>query len=369
MPLRTSIAVLAVALVVSACGDNRRGGPDALVVEPRALELPNGTAAALVARYDTDDGAVAAGEEVEWTSSDDAIATVEADGAGGVQVVARAEGPVWISARSGYLESTSAVFVTPGIAVGLLLEPGHLDLTAGACGNVVAHARMSDGRTAPVPATSLQWTHGPFTTTAIDGTICGTTQGDDLVIARYRDVEASATVAVGQALPVELFAFVDSALTLGQTAQAVAWLTRADSTSEDVTGLVAWSADDPSIVTVDATGLVTAVGLGTGSIRARLADLEGQAITAVQLPPVQRVEVAPVNPTLADGATQQLTATAVFQGGLRLDVTGEALWVAGSPTIATVSPLGLVTAVAPGQGVVTARYSFRTGGTLVTVTP
>jgi hypothetical protein len=61
----------------------------------------------------------------------------------------------------------------------------------------------------------------------------------------------------------------------------------------------------------------------------------------------------------APGATLQLRVSAVFDDGSRSDVTSEAAWSVDDPGIATVSPLGLVSAVGPGTVTVTATYRER----------
>jgi uncharacterized protein YjdB len=55
------------------------------------------------------------------------------------------------------------------------------------------------------------------------------------------------------------------------------------------------------------------------------------------------VELAPATPVVGPGGTVQLAAVARYSDGRTFDVTREAIWVAGTPAVATVSATGLVT--------------------------
>ncbi len=61
----------------------------------------------------------------------------------------------------------------------------------------------------------------------------------------------------------------------GQTTQLKAMSTMSDGTNQDVTGSVAWSSDATGVVTVNNSGLVTAVANGSTTVRAKLNGLEG----------------------------------------------------------------------------------------------
>jgi len=73
--------------------------------------------------------------------------------------------------------------------------------------------------------------------------------------------------------------------------------------------------------------------------------------------------------TLAPGETRQLQATAAQSNGTTLDVTSLASWLTAPAGIATVSPSGLLTAVAEGAVDVTARYGTASGTLRAEVRP
>jgi hypothetical protein len=76
--------------------------------------------------------------------------------------------------------------------------------------------------------------------------------------------------------------------------------------------------------------------------------------------PVASVTVTPATATLQVGQTQQLTAITLSPGGTAL--TGRAVtWSSSDVSIATVSTIGLVTAVAAGNATISATSEGRTG--------
>jgi len=73
--------------------------------------------------------------------------------------------------------------------------------------------------------------------------------------------------------------------------------------------------------------------------------------------------------TLAPGETRQLSAIAAQSNGTTLDVTALATWQTAPASVATVSPSGLMTAIAEGTVDVTARYGTASGTLRADVRP
>lgn len=71
--------------------------------------------------------------------------------------------------------------------------------------------------------------------------------------------------------------------------------------------------------------------------------------------------------TLAPGETRQLFATATQSNGSTVDVTNLATWQSSSPSIATVSPAGVLSAAAEGEIDVTATYQGAKGSLHATI--
>lgn len=130
---------------------------------------------------------------------------------------------------------------------------------------------------------------------------------------------------------------------------------------------ITWASNNTAVATVSTTGVVTAVAPGTASITATSEGRSGSAQVTVQAP-VATVAVAPATLTLLPGATGTLTATPQDAGGAPL--SGRSItWASSNTAVATVSTTGVVTAVAPGQVLITATSEGKTGSATATVLP
>jgi|GEM_PF-1859615 len=154
---------------------------------------------------------------------------------------------------------------------------------------------------------------------------------------------------------------------VGQTATASA--TGTDQNGASIaTGTMTWSTGSSAVATVNASGLVTGVAPGTTPVIGTAGGKQGQQTITVTQVPVASVAVSPLTASLAIGATQQLTATAKDAGGNVL--AGRVItWSGSALDVATVSPSGLVTAVAVGSGTITATSETKSGVAAITVNP
>jgi hypothetical protein len=154
--------------------------------------------------------------------------------------------------------------------------------------------------------------------------------------------------------------------------------TRATATLRDgggnvLTGrTVAWSSSTPSVATVTAAGVISALVAGTTTITGWSEGQTGQANLTVTVNPVQTVTVTLANANLSQGSTTQATATIRDAGGNALSgrvVTwsSAALGVATVTAVGTVGAVGAVTAVGPGAVLITATCEGKSGQAIVNV--
>ncbi len=132
---------------------------------------------------------------------------------------------------------------------------------------------------------------------------------------------------------------LDSPATIpvGFQLQLLARLT--DAQGHELTGIaVVWSSSAPTIASVSAAGLVSAVAPGTATIRATVDSVVGQGDVVVEtgLPSVGSVQVFPESTRIAVGTTLGVWAVIRDTAGydLRLPVT----WTSSNEAVATVSP-------------------------------
>lgn len=109
-----------------------------------------------------------------------------------------------------------------------------------------------------------------------------------------------------------------------------------------------WHSDDETVVTVDKTGLVTAVGEGTTKVYRNVPEgvvwvqitVSGYAVTSLQLDAA---------PTMTVGKTQTIQVTVLPE-----QAKPSLLWSSDHPEILTVDDTGMVTAVSTGKATITA---------------
>ena len=140
------------------------------------------------------------------------------------------------------------------------------------------------------------------------------------------------------------FTEIGASLQLSATVQP---LTAADKTLQ-------WSSSDEKVATVDQSGKVTAAGDGTCTITATSTDgtnISAEcAITVDSKIYVTGVTVEPATMTLFTGETGELKATIEPADATVPDI----IWSSSDDKVATVDGSGKVTAVAPGEAVITA---------------
>ena len=138
-------------------------------------------------------------------------------------------------------------------------------------------------------------------------------------------------------------------LLVGATTQLAATVAPSNATNKNVS----WSSSDETVATVDATGLVTAVGEGTATITVTTVDGGYAADCAVTVTstavPATGVSLDLTTLALKVDGTQQLTATISPAGATNPNLT----WISSDPAVATVDASGLVTAVGAGTATIT----------------
>lgn len=128
---------------------------------------------------------------------------------------------------------------------------------------------------------------------------------------------------------------------------------------------VAWSSTDSAVAAVSADGVVTGRGDGTAEITATIEGRTGRLLVFVTA--VGSLLVTPGAAVLQVGQTQQYTVHVYDVAGVEL--TGRSVvWSTPSPDIVSISPAGLLTALAHGYGQVDAAVDGISSSVALTVT-
>ena len=137
-------------------------------------------------------------------------------------------------------------------------------------------------------------------------------------------------------------------LKAGETAQLTATVEPSDASDKSLE----WTSSDAKVATVDASGKVTAVGVGSATITVKTKDGGKTATCAVTVAPVavEGVTVDPAKSEVVEGNTVQLKATVS-----PADAAQEVEWTSSDSDIATVDKNGLVTTIKPGTVYIVVR--------------
>ena len=182
-----------------------------------------------------------------------------------------------------------------------------------------------------------------------------------LAVGQTQQLSAMLGDAAGNMLPRRK---ATPSLEVGSTKQSVAVI----GDSKGRTGrIVTWSSSQPTQVSVDADGLVTALAVGTATITATCEKRSAKVKVIVIEPPAAQLAVVPVRATLSVGETLQLTATMQDNNG-NIPM-GPITWNSVQPSRATVNESGLLKATAAGITTITATGGDQTGAAVVTITP
>jgi hypothetical protein len=143
----------------------------------------------------------------------------------------------------------------------------------------------------------------------------------------------------------------------GVNQQYTATATYGDNTTGDVTSQVTWSSTLTTVATINSAGLLTAVSLGTATIKAQSGSVIASTSVSVSQKQITSITISPLTQTLSlslGPTTVQFIATATYQDGSTADVTTISTWTAVPSSVASISSTGLATAVAVGTANITA---------------
>jgi uncharacterized protein YjdB len=259
-----------------------------------------------------------------------------------------------------------------GTVAQLLVYPKSMTVRTGQTADFMAVALTSAGDTA---AAAVTWsaTIGSITDTSTKGGRhygkykAGPDTGRVKVIARGQGSNLADTATVAVTLPPVASVSVSpsSASVLpAQTVQLTA--TTLDSTGAALNGrTVTWSSSSTGVATVNGSGLVTGVAVGSTTVTAASEGRSASSSVTVTTVPVASVTVTPASGSLYVGQTVQLTATPKDSAGNPL--TGRVIaWSSDNTTVATVSTSGLVTGKGAGSATITAATGGKSGTSTIT---
>ena len=261
------------------------------------------------------------GKSVQWTSSNDSVATVSADGlvrgidAGTVTITATLPGGIVAEAT-----------VEVGVCTSVSLTPNSFTLRRGSTQELSVNKDCRN----PVSWSSSN----PSVASVVDGVITGVAPGNAVITATLIDGVTS-TSSVNVCAPSVQLNQSSVSVTQGATTTVTATKSCTDSN-------VTWTSSNPSVATVN-NGVITGVAAGSAVITAAVDD--ASTTVNVEVPTCSYLHLSDTSLSVQKGKTKTIT--------VEKDCTNPVTWTSSNPSVVTVEN-GVLTGVTDGNAVVTA---------------
>ena len=232
-----------------------------------------------------------------------------------------------------------------------------------------ATALFSDGSKSDVTGTALWLSARPKVASAnAGGMIISKTVGATSISAVYESVRASSPLTVG---PPQLASIAVTPQTPSLNPKHSVQLTATgiftDRTTQDLSSMVTWASTPTSVLTISATGLVSANSPGAATVTASQGSITGSDALAVALPTLLSITLSPQSIVLTPAHSTQLKAVGTYSDASTQDLSGMVTWGASPSGIVAVSSSGLATGKAPGGAAITAVLNAVSGTDTVAV--
>jgi uncharacterized protein YjdB len=248
--------------------------------------------------------ASACDQVVNWTSSDEAIATVDASGL----VTAVSAGSVQITATTRDGGKTALCFVTVVIPVtGIAVSPASSTISVSAVEELTATILPANATNKAVVWTS---SNEAVATVDANGLVTAVSVGSAEIIATTLDGGKTAVCSVTVVIPVTsvVVSPVSAIVSVGGVEQLTATISPANATNK----AVAWTSSNEAIAMVDANGLITGLSPGTATITVVTEDGSKTANAAITV-------MTPFNVALRKATSVSSVHNTVFTGPKAVD--------------------------------------------------
>lgn len=333
-------------------------------VAPATLTLPvNGASSIVGTAFDCNGNSIR-NKRISYSSSNTAVATVTTEG----NVIAVGLGGASVSAVADGKSASVQVTVTPETAANVTITPSTLTLRRTNTRQLTATARNNQNTI--ITGRTFRWGSSNSSIVSVDqnGLLTALTPGTVVISAEADQTSGSATVTVTE-IPIGScsLAPATSKLTVSQSVQPA--ITLRDTANNVISSLgrqIAWTSNNEIAATVTGSGLVTARKAGTARITASPVENTQASCNATVDVVDSRIVSAVITTrsgSLRIGIPRQFQVSLTDSVGGAIPPGRTVTWTSVTPTIASVSTNGLVTAIALGA----ARIAVNAEGAVDTV--
>lgn len=330
-------------------------------VTPSTTTITEGTTTQFRATAKDAAGHVLTGRKLTWTSSDASVATIDSTGL----ARAIAPGATNIMVTGGNVFGGAALIVRAVVVGSVTLSPDSAALAVQDTIRFTATVKDTAGK---VVNKAVTWATVDATIATVNssGLVTAVGAGTTSIIASVAGHADTVSVRVST-LPLNSITLVPSPATLALSFTGRFGVVLKDTRNVVVTGVpLRWTSSNPAIVTVDSTGLVSAVGIGTATIFASGGGtFTGATVYAVG----NSIFTLTANVSaLALNTGQSRQILVVAKDGFDTVMTGRMIsFRSSNPAVATVDAYGNVTAVSAGTATITITCESQVVTVAVTV--
>lgn len=288
--------------------------------------------------------------EVKWVSSNEDILTVSDSGV--VKGVGGGDAVVSVITLDGIKVASCDVHVRVPVT-GITLSKNIVETTLSAGNYQLSYTITPEGEGVD---TSVIWSSSNEDILTVDqnGFVTFVSPGNATVICQTNDIGtdgnnllATCDFFISEPVTSVTLDFTDVTLKLGDTFRLTAEILPVNATDKTVT----WISSNTSVVTVDENGLLTAVGTGSAAVLVQSNDSGITAMCNINVyQPVETVEINYTEMSVRKGTVFWLYAKAGPDNAVNKTI----IWSTSNPRIATVDESGMVTAIEPGECIITA---------------
>jgi uncharacterized protein YjdB len=352
-------------------------------VAPNGGSLPAGSTLALTATPRDANGQALTGRTLQWSSSNDAIATIS--GSGLLTAISPGTVTITVSAPGGGPDGTTpsatisvTVLIQP--VANAVIVPSPISIQIGQTTNLTVNLFNGGGEPLSPTGRTITWSSSNASVASVSssGALTGVAVGAANISATVITPGQSAAVQATAPVTVNNQPVVSLVITPSAGVVHVGYARQFTAVARDASGaplsgrIIIWTSSNQSVAAVDpTTGVVTGISQGAVQIRATSEGVQAVADASIDLVSVSAVTIAPAAAIMLPTQSQQFTATARDSAGT--PIQGLALgaratsWTSSAPAIATVTGDGVVSAIAAGNAIVTATIGGAIGASDVRV--
>ncbi|MET0388002.1 MAG: Ig-like domain-containing protein, partial [Polyangiales bacterium] len=345
---------------------------ESLSIEPSSKTLAKGTTESLKAvAHFSDDSTQEVTLDSEWSSSDEAVATVVADGEGRGEVKGVATGTATITASWGGKSATATITVSDARLTSIVIDPDELTLPIGKQETLTATGQFSDGSPQDISSLVL-WSTSDAAVASVSnaggtrGAVRGLKTGTAEITASRGNVSAKITVTVSEAQLVSITVTPPNwTIASGTITELMASGKFSDNKVRSITSEVTWTSSDEEIAVVsnedETWGYVQGLAQGQVTIEAKWGEITGSTSLTVSSATLVSLEIVQDDTDLPIGTEKAFEVVGKFSDTTSQDLTSQVTWTSSEPELVSVSTIGntrgVAKALAEGSAEITASLS------------